>query len=329
MSLHQKIEIDTTLLTRYLAGEATPDEAMAIDDWLKDQRHVEELEHMQQSWQLIYGGVAYEAPNENQEWAALEAALHTEKKYGNRIRLVIRYAVAALIVGVLFGAGLYTYLQYRTPVWQHAVAEVPGSVRKGVLPDGSGIVVNRNGTLQYATDYNKEDRKVLLQGEGYFDVVADKDRPFIVESGALKIQVLGTSFNVKEDNVNTVVAVTTGKVKLYTAKHALIVAAGQTGTYIKDTEELLLSNNIDANSISYATGDFSFQDMPLPDICRHLENTFGVKIILNNEQLSQCRMSAHFKDRSLTYIMDILSATLNIEYTISNNIIHISGNGCN
>lgn len=329
MSLHQKIEIDTTLLTRYLAGEATPDEAMAIDDWLKDHSHVEELERMQQSWQLIYGGVAYEAPNENQEWAALEAALDTEKKYGSRIRLVIRYAVAALIVGVLIGGGLYTYLQYSKPVWQDAVAATAGSVRKGVLPDGSGIVINRNSNLQYAADYNKDDRKVLLQGEGYFDVVADKDRPFIVESGALKIQVLGTSFNVKEDNVNTVVVVTTGKVKLYTAKRTLIVAAGQTGTYVNATEELLLSDNIDANSISYATGDFSFQDMPLPDICRHLENTFGVKIILNNEQLSQCSMSAHFKDRSLTYIMDIMSATLNIEYTINDNIIHISGNGCN
>lgn len=329
MSLHQKIEIDTTLLTRYLAGEATPDEAMAIDDWLKDHSHFAELERMQQSWQLIYGGVAYEAPNENQEWVALEAALATEKKHGSLRRMVIRYAVAALIVGVLFGAGLYTYLEYRTQVWQHAVAEATGSVRKGVLPDGSGIVINRNSTLQYAADYNKADRKVLLHGEGYFNVVTDKDRPFIVHSGALKIQVLGTSFNVKEDNVNTVVAVTTGKVKLYTAKRELIVVAGQTGTYVKGTEELLLSNNIDANSFSYATGDFSFQDMPLPDICRHLENTFGVKIILNNEQLAQCRMSAHFKDRSLTYIMDILSATLDIEYTINNNIIHISGNGCN
>jgi ferric-dicitrate binding protein FerR (iron transport regulator) len=329
MSLHQKIEIDTTLLTRYLAGEATPDEAMAIDDWLKDHSHVAELESMQQSWQLIYGGVAYEAPNENQEWVALEAALATKKKHGSLRWLVIRYAVAALIIGALFGAGLYTYRQYNTPAWQHAVVEATGSVQKGVLPDGSGIVINRNSTLQYAADYNKDDRKVLLHGEGYFNVVTDKDRPFIVHSGALKIQVLGTSFNVKEDNVNTVVVVTTGKVKLYTTKHELIVAAGQTGTYVKDTEELLLSNNIDANSISYATGDFSFQDMPLPDICHHLENTFGVKIILNNEQLTQCRMSAHFKDRSLTYIMDILSATLNVEYTINNNIIHISGNGCN
>ncbi|ACU64160.1 FecR family protein [Chitinophaga pinensis] len=329
MSLHQKIAIDTTLLTRYLAGEATPDEAMAIDDWLKDDSHIQEFESMQQSWQLIYGGVAYEAPNENQEWAALEAALPGEKKYGSLKRLVIRYAVAALIAGVLLGAGLYTYLQYSTPVWQDAVVAAAGNIRKGVLPDGSGIVVNRNGTLQYARDYNKDDRKVLLKGEGYFDVVADKDHPFVVHSGALKIQVLGTSFNVKEDTGRTTVAVTTGKVKLYTTDHELIVAAGQTGTYLQQTDELLLSDTIDANSISYATGDFSFQDMPLPDICRHLENTFGVKIILDNAQLSQCRMSAHFKDRPFTYIMDILSATLDISYTTSNNIIHISGNGCN
>ncbi|TWV96881.1 FecR family protein [Chitinophaga pinensis] len=329
MSLHQKIAIDTTLLTRYLAGEATPDEAMAIDDWLKEGTHIQEFERLQQSWQLIYGAIAYQAPKEDQEWAALEAALPATKKHGSLRRMVVRYAVAALITGVLLGAGLYTYLHYSRPVWQQALAGAARDVRKGVLPDGSGIVINRNSTLQYAADYNKDDRKVLLEGEGYFNVVADKERPFIVHNGALKIQVLGTSFNVKEDTGRTIVTVTAGKVKLYTEDHELIVAAGQTGTYLPATDELLLSNSVDANSISYATGDFSFQDMSLPDICHHLENTFGVQIILNNAQLSQCRMSAHFKDRPLSYIMDIMSATLDIEYTTKDSIIHISGNGCN
>jgi ferric-dicitrate binding protein FerR (iron transport regulator) len=335
MSLHQKIAIDITLLTRYLAGEATPEEAMAIDDWLTDATHMQEFECLQKTWQLIPGNNKWKAPQQETEWAALQSILPEEKKAGKIRRLIIRYAVAAIIAGVLLTAGLYSYFHINKAnalEWRQAwVENNVDNVRKGTLPDGTETVVNRNSNLQYAADYNQQDRKVLLQGEGYFNVRADKERPFVVQAGGLKILVLGTSFNVKDDSTagTIAVAVNTGKVKLYTEEKELIVTAGQTGIYAKKAGTLTISATVDANIFGYVTHDFSFQDMPLPEICRYLENTFNVKIILDNAQLSQCRMSAHFKDRSVNYIMDIIAATLNIEYTIKADTIHLNGNGCN
>lgn len=335
MSIHQNIEIDITLLTRYLAGEATPEEAMAIDDWLANGSNNAAFERLQKAWQLVPGNRIYQVPAPDTEWSKLEAILPEEKKVPAVRRLIIRYAAAALVAGVLLTAGWYGYRQMgkeNSPVWhQLLTAQTPGDKGKGVLPDGSSVVVNRNSRLQYTADYNQRDRKVQLQGEGFFDVTADKDKPFIVQAGALQIQVLGTSFNVNDDSLKNKIAVsvTTGKVKLYTADKALVVAAGQTGIYEKATGTMTIGKTADENIFSYVTHDFSFEDMPLPDICRHLEHTFDVKIVLDHPQLSQCRMSAHFKDRSVTYIMDIIAATLNVQYTMQDTTIHINGNGCN
>lgn len=335
MSIHQKMEIDITLLTRYLSGEATPEEAMAIDDWLTDSTHSQEFAQLRQTWQLLPGNKTWNAPSAAREWETLLTQLPKEPPAGSLRRLLIRYAVAAVMTGILFIAGLYGYYQLRGEkniIWQPVpVQSTRYAIRKGVLPDGSAIVINRNSTLQYAADYNQQDRKLLLQGEGYFDVMTDGDRPFIVHTSDLKIQVLGTSFNVREDFAARVitVAVNSGKVKLYTTNKELIVPAGKTGVYAITTGALTLSDTTDINVFSYVTHDFSFDDMPLPAICHYLENTFNVQVILENEQLSQCRMSAHFKGRSVAYIMDMIAATLNIDYTIKDNTIYISGNGCN
>ncbi|MBW8685277.1 FecR domain-containing protein [Chitinophaga rhizophila] len=335
MSIHQNIEIDITMLTRYLAGEATPEEAMAVDDWLADDTNSKEFARLQQAWQLLPGNRVHHAPSPDVVWKDLSGALEEDSKPVNGRSLLIRYAMAAVISGVLLTAGLFAYVHITTekdPVWQQALTDGTSSgVRKGQLADSSAVVINRNSSLQYAADYGQHDRKVLLQGEGYFDVIADKGKPFIVQAGMLKIMVLGTSFNVKEDSLSnrTIVTVATGKVKLYTAERELVVSAGQTGVYDQVTGTLTGISTLDQNSFSYVTRDFFFQDMPLPEICRHLENAFAVKIILDNAQLSQCSMSAHFKDRDVTYIMDIIAATLDVTYTMQDNTIHINGNGCN
>lgn len=90
------------------------------------------------------------------------------------------------------------------PVLFNEISSPKGSKSKIVLEDGTSVWLNAESTLKYPTKFNDDSRKVCLTGEAYFDVKKDTKRPFIVRTGDIKINVLGTSFNVKnypEDEV--------------------------------------------------------------------------------------------------------------------------------
>ena len=88
------------------------------------------------------------------------------------------------------------------------------------LPDGSEVLLTKGSRLTYSKDFNKEFRKVQITGEALFNVTADSERPFIVETGDAKIKVTGTSFHVsapvRADDVEVVVK--SGKVLFYNSE---------------------------------------------------------------------------------------------------------------
>lgn len=310
------IKIDIQLLGKYLAGEATPDEAIAINDWLAIPGKRAEFEQIAKTWQLFTGTV-HHSPAAVEEWTKLQAVLPAPEKKP----LFFHYFMAALLTGILVVASIW-YTRTAPVKWQY----ISQGIVKSKLPDSSAIVINKGSKIGDTADFNKKNREVLLEGECFFDITPDKDKPFIIHIDKLFIEVLGTSFNVRKKGNIIEVPVKTGKVKMYTDEHTLIVSAGQTGTYATLSGELSIKDTIDENQIGYATGDFYFRDMSLQEIAHYLENAFDVKIIIADDQLLQSRMSAHFKKRSLNYIMDLIAATLDLQYDIKGNIIHLRKN---
>jgi ferric-dicitrate binding protein FerR (iron transport regulator) len=309
------IKIDIQLIGKYLAGEATPDEAVAINDWLTIPGNRKEYEQVER----LFTGTVHRAPSPAEEWTKLRAVLPAPVKKP----LFIHYGIAAVLTSVLVALSLFWYTRTEPVTWQSISSD--GIVRSK-LPDSSAIVINKGSKISYPADFNKKDRQVVLEGECFFDISHDKNKPFLVHINKLSIQVLGTSFNVREEGNIIEVPVKTGKVKMYTDEHALIVSAGQTGIYNAINAELSLKDTIDVNHLGYATGDFYFRDMSLQEIAHYLENAYGVKVIIDDDQLLQSRMSAHFKNRSVNYIVDLIAATLDLQYDIKGNVIHLRKN---
>lgn len=311
------IKVDIQLLGKYLAGEATPDEAIAINDWLSIPGKREEFEQITRTWQLFTGTV-HHSPVPAEEWSKLQAVLPAPVKKP----LFIHYSIAAVLTGILVAASLFWYTRTAPVKWEY----ISGGIIKSKLPDSSAIVINKGSEIAYTADFNKKDRQVLLKGECFFDITPDKDKPFIIHIDKLSIQVLGTSFDVRKEGNIIEVPVITGKVKMYTDEHALIVPAGQTGIYSALTGKLSIKDTIDVNHLGYATGDFYFRDMSLQEISHYLENAYDVTIIIDDDQLLQSRMSAHFKNRSVNYVMDLIAATLDLQYDIKGSTIHVRKN---
>jgi transmembrane sensor len=334
MSIHHNRAIDTLLLGKYLAGEATPEDAMDIDDWLTDPTNKKEFTEIEKIWNSLPSGGIYEQPDLSDGWFRLRNALPLKKQAKLPRLLFNRYTVAASLLAIFIYMAV-TWLTHdnnaRSTLWKYITKGSVENTVKDKLPDGSEVIISRNSTIRYAENFNKPERKLSMDGESYFNVVPSREKPFIISIDKLNIKVVGTSFNVKKMTYPDIieVQVQSGVVKMYTDAKEITVKKGQTGTYTRENGKFNLKDTVDINSLSYATNNFSFNDISLARISVYLEKAFGVTIVADNNKLRQCRLTAQFENKSLRYIMDVIAATLNIEYSIHGNTVSIKGKGCN
>tara|TARA_B100000809_G_scaffold241179_1_gene264154 strand:+ start:3341 stop:4486 length:1146 start_codon:yes stop_codon:yes gene_type:complete len=199
---------------------------------------------------------------------------------------------------------------------------VPLGVRfQLVLSDGTEIQLNSGTTLKYPVKFGKEgNREVYLSGEAFFDVSKDKLHPFIVNSEEVKIEVLGTQFNVssypEDESVNTVLL--EGSVKVSDAKNEFntsVIVPGEKAALNKSIREMSIEN-VDVDPyVSWIQGDLNFKSIPFGVMLKKIERSYGVTIICNDEELKQAIFRARFNteiesvEEVLNYISKIQSFT--------------------
>jgi transmembrane sensor len=326
---------DLDLVGKYLAGEANAEEAMILDDWLTDLENKKEFDRLTKIWHQLPGALVPQTPPAQKVWAELEPRLQPARQSILTRLFFNRYAAAAVTGLIIFLSLLWlNRSKDQPPVQQEDLAWFTKTATTGVktdsMPDGSMITMNRNSTVAYTGSFNKTNRAVRLTGECYFKVVPNPSKPFIITIDALKIQVVGTSFNIREipSNESIEVQVQSGIVKMYTSAKEITVHKGQTGIYYMPAQDLIIKDTLDVNSISYATRTFSFNDISLVEACHYLEKAFNVRIKPDAQRFAGCRFSAQFDNKPLHYILDVINATLNTTYQQQSDTIYINGNGC-
>lgn len=318
------------LVTKYLAGESTPEEAMLLEDWLKDKENKLEFDRISKLWHLVSETPAASLPDKRQAWIELQAATGINEKPKVRKIRFYHYATAACIAALIIISTVTLFNDRTTtlPANDLITKGLGNEVVNDTMPDGSRVTLNRNSSLTYESSFNTTAREVALKGESYFDIMPDRSKPFIISVDDLKIKVIGTSFNVRTITDRVEVQVKSGIVKLLSGDSEITVIKGQTGIYTKNDRSLKLIKSIDLNSISYATKSFYFQDMALREAFKYLEVAFNVTINFDDKKFSGCRLTAEFENKPMNYILDVISATLDINYKISGKTIHIIGEGC-
>ncbi|MCC9138850.1 FecR family protein [Pontibacter silvestris] len=196
------------LLEKYLQGEATQEEAKLLQKWLRQLNvseqqalhHFSDEEVRLRMRQRIHARIRPEA---------------TPFRKLNPFPTWLR-AVAASILLLLSAFLGYRYYTSSDSPATTLIAADGNAMQKVTLPDGTVVMLNRYSTLELDEDYNKEERKVRLIGEAFFDVKKDSRRPFIVNANNTSTRVLGTAFNVEsyEGEEQVRVALLRGKVKV-------------------------------------------------------------------------------------------------------------------
>ncbi|WBL21480.1 FecR family protein [Zunongwangia sp. HRR-M8] len=198
-----------------------------------------------------------------------------------------------------------------------------------VLSDGTKVYLNSESSLRFPSHFPKTGqlRKVSITGEAVFEVSKDSLKPFIVEAGMLKIEVLGTLFNVdaypQSKQISTTLA--EGSVQLNYENEVLRLEPGEAGILSKNTNILQLEKVNVANKMAWVDDRLLFINETFSEIQKKIERSYGVQIINNNKQLNDVRFNGDF-DINSENIEDVLNAFKAVdffEYTYKNNIVTI------
>lgn len=250
-----------------------------------------------------------------------------EKRIAARRRsrlLRVVSAVAAVVALCVLGWNTYLYMSPASMVIVSTLADTK-VVR---LPDGTEVTLNRYTSLAYPDRFKEQNRQVSLKGEAYFAVTKDKNHPFIVQTGAVDVRVLGTAFNVEAYPRDELIKTTLfeGSVAVDTGNdNSLILAPGELAVYDKTTRSLSKSGvpEID-NEIAWKDGAFIFSHISLKEIGRQLSNAFNVEIVIEDKQLEERKLTGRFiHGETLETILSLLQNAGQFEIKKENQTLYI------
>lgn len=197
-----------------------------------------------------------------------------------------------------------------------------------VLPDGSKVWLNAASSITYPATFNTNERRVLLTGEGYFEITTmlknNKKIPFIVETGKQKIEVLGTRFNVNayDDENGTKTTLVEGKVKVTTENETVILKPNQEFDL---RSEGMTTKKVDVEpAIDWKNGDFIFADEDIKSIMRKIARWYNIEIVYESNIPNENLSGQISRDRNLSEVLRMLELSGDTKFRIENGSVHIS-----
>lgn len=237
----------------------------------------------------------------------------------DKIRSIDFYMIAK--IAAIFIVGLFvSYMVYNSLSdggLQLAETYTENSIKIIELSDGSVVHINKKSKLFYPENFSDHNRIVELEGEAFFDIKKNPQKPFIIKARNKEIKVLGTSFNVNTnfDDEKVEVFVETGKVMLYepgNAQKELVLEPGFIGILNKKLADKKPNN--DPNYMSWKTKYFDFSNgEKLDKVIATINRAYGVNIILEDQELAKKIIYTKYNNHPLDTIVKLICDT----YTLS------------
>jgi Fe2+-dicitrate sensor, membrane component len=179
-----------------------------------------------------------------------------------------------------------------------------------VLPDGTHVWLNAASTLTYAISGTTQERLVQLDGEAYFEVARDADRPFRVTTRGQVVEVLGTHFNVNgyadEPLVRTTLVEGAVKVSAGTDQRPVVLAPGEQALGAAGSP--LKVRKVDVTqAVAWKNGKFNFNDSDVPTVMRELSRWYDVDIVFEGEKPNMTLSGEVYRNTNASNVLDILA----------------------
>jgi transmembrane sensor len=328
------------LLKRYLDNSCTEDERRIIDQWyeLLDNGNVDlSDQEMNEVESRLWNKLQSSSARTQQEKITVPF-VRKQKTF------LWKYAAAASLLGLVLLGSMFWFRSNGKA--QSADALVAAKVTEGFLEqsntgntpkslqleDGSSVTLHPGSKLAYPKHFAASKREVYLEGEAFFNVSKNPNRPFFVYNNNIVTQVLGTSFDIRGKNGQVEVAVKTGRVAVYENKeqitldevqqksNGVIITPNQKVTYYQQERHFVTSivdqpipvpkksKNEEAPSI--------YNETPLHKVLNDLEDTYELEIVLENDKIRNCLFTGDFTGQTLFNKLEGICLVFNATYEI-------------
>lgn len=200
---------------------------------------------------------------------------------------------------------------------------------KMILNDGTIVWINKTGTFTY---YEKEGaRFASFSGEALFEVAKDPNSPFIISCGNISVKVLGTSFTLRADSNKIELNVLTGKVNVTSDHDSVGVDVTPNERIVYSTTGIIERTSITSEVqaiVADSEYNMKFQGASMDKVIESISKKFDVTIVVANQNLNKCHVSADFTDHSLEGTLSILTDLFDVNYRITGKQVQLSGKGC-
>lgn len=314
----------------FLTGNMQPGEMEDLRQWLsQSEENRNYFTDMKDLWFSVVCDSEYEFDAEKayeEFWNRINSsqAPGSRNNLRNKYKGWIKYSAAAVCAVILGATSFMIGKNSPTPhTWTDVVVQVPMGARTNVLlPDSTEVQLNAGTRMVYSQNYGIENRNIILNGEACFKVTHNEEMPLTVRSGEMKIQDVGTVFNIRNYNNDDTAIVTLieGEVKV-------MLDGNKTQSNLIPDERLVFDkrdgsvriDKTDATaSTQWTTGTLLFDEEKLTDIAKNLERRYGVSITIKQEDLGNRRIYGNFSsdEQSITEIIDNICTVAGIRYAI-------------
>lgn len=313
----QNQHINEEVLQNVLQGSASAAQEKELNEWLQASDANKTLfEKMKQIWTTSKQLNVFSEIDEKADWKKIQAKRRSKN---NRLGSWLKYASAVVIT---LGVSLIYLHENTAGFGKIAQTKTEQEQSELLLADGTKVYLNKNSKLIYPKKFDDDKRLVKLQGEAFFDVKPNTDKPFIIESGEAIIKVLGTSFNVYNKADNSIeLSVKTGKVSLKSKNdkdQELVLKKDDVGLF-RNHKMIKLKSKFE-NQDSWRTRALKFHQSPLAQVLKDLEKHYGMKFENRNQKIKDLKITIAFDNKKIEMVIRQLELLLQVRIIKHKNI---------
>ena len=337
----QSLDIDLVILTKYLNGEADLTEIRVVDQWLcESPQNKEEFEKLQKAWEFATAGIGlreWDAIRSKEKflWKVIQsqsATIKSNEKSTNINRKLfpslLKYAALAVI---LIGISTLLVYEFSGGIQNKNFTEISvlrGSKTRMILADGTKLWLNASSKIKYSQNFNKQERDIFLEGEAYFEVAKNTQKPFNVFAGGVVVQAVGTIFNVKAYPDEKIVETTLVEGSVIVgadnkSSEKIVLKPNEQVLYNKpdiknrEIEKILVTKGIKAELFtSWISDKLVISSEDLESLTVKLGRKYDVVFHFDDNSLKKLRFTGILKNETIEQILEVLKISSPVNYRI-------------
>ncbi|MBI9064124.1 MAG: DUF4974 domain-containing protein [Marinilabiliaceae bacterium] len=312
-------------LIRFCKGTCSEEEAQWIRKEVQESYELQDREEEIRKIIVLEEDISeYKGYNVGNAFLRTRQRIGLIKGKGNLLRFVSRYA-AAILAPFMVMSAIFAYLYFsglNQPVSYAEITTPVGTIMRYELPDQSIVWLNAGSKLRFPSRFATKSREVELWGEGFFEVKANKKRPFFVrtEEGS-KIYAYGTKFNVSSysDNDFIETVLESGSVNVISAdgKVSAVLKPGERALFYKTDQKMVVEPTGLYEKLAWREGKLVFRNVPLEVILKKLSRHFNVDIKLDKATDKNYLYRATFNHESIFQILDYLKLSAPLDWSFT------------